>query len=55
MQTLRSYGEIADGASFIANNCETWVSENPKHRTSGQAFMKGDWNVIVREDWSNGC
>ncbi|KAG6216241.1 hypothetical protein E4U26_008205 [Claviceps purpurea] len=45
---LNSFQEIADGANSILDQCISYglVLDRP----GGQAFMPGNWNVIVRQD-----
>ncbi|GAB0137671.1 hypothetical protein EsDP_00005928 [Epichloe bromicola] len=44
---LGSFRDIAIGAAAIMNNCRSGFFQGG---TMGQAFMPGDWNVIVRDD-----
>ncbi|KND89165.1 hypothetical protein TOPH_06106 [Tolypocladium ophioglossoides CBS 100239] len=48
-KTLGSFGDIADGASWILHKCKRvrWASY---YAVSGQAFHPTGWNVIVRRD-----
>ncbi|KAG5965496.1 hypothetical protein E4U57_004079 [Claviceps arundinis] len=45
---LNSFQEIADGASSILDQCISYGLV--MDRAGGQAFMPGNWNVIVRQD-----
>ncbi|KAK2608901.1 hypothetical protein QQS21_002614 [Conoideocrella luteorostrata] len=49
---LRSYGLIADAAEAIRQKCYT-LNTDGDWFTTGQAFMRGNWNVIVRRDVDN--
>ena len=40
------FGDIADGAAFLVDNCE-W---NQAPIVAGQAFATTNWNVVVRYD-----
>ncbi|KAG6107035.1 hypothetical protein E4U13_007129 [Claviceps humidiphila] len=45
---LNSFKDIADGAIFIMDECVSFGFM--MDRAGGQAFMPGNWNVIVRQD-----
>ena len=52
---LDSFGQIADLAYFILSNCVEYPPDWDQPFVSGQAFKDAGWNVIVREDWTDGC
>ncbi|KAK1248934.1 hypothetical protein MKX08_007154 [Trichoderma sp. CBMAI-0020] len=54
-KTLQDFGAIADGAEFIAYNCNAAVTVAgiPEVVTAGQIFYTDAWNVIVRKDRDN--
>ncbi|KAK4191276.1 hypothetical protein QBC35DRAFT_538208 [Podospora australis] len=57
-KVLNSFGDIADGADYINNNCRIGLptgSGYADYMTAGQIFFVDKWNVIVRYDDSNGC
>ncbi|TDZ19976.1 hypothetical protein Cob_v006955 [Colletotrichum orbiculare MAFF 240422] len=46
---LSSFGEIADGAQYVADHCTFTVGKSYQC-VSGQAFHHDNWNVLVRKD-----
>ncbi|OAQ72121.1 hypothetical protein VFPPC_00170 [Pochonia chlamydosporia 170] len=50
-KTLDSFTSIANGAAKIVSSCNRPMGNPFYHFTSGQAFHKDGWNVIVRKDW----
>ncbi|EHK44629.1 hypothetical protein TRIATDRAFT_39606, partial [Trichoderma atroviride IMI 206040] len=54
-KTLQDFGDIADGAEVITDNCQATVvvAGIPEVVTAGQVFYTDAWNVIVRKDTDN--
>ncbi|KAM7211086.1 hypothetical protein V8F06_013527 [Rhypophila decipiens] len=49
VKTLDSFGQIGDCAEQISSTC-TANQHPPSNQISGQNFMDGNWNCIVRRD-----
>ena len=54
----QGYDRIADMADWLVSHCteetDPWWG-NAQYWVSGQVFMQANYNVIVRDDWSDGC